>query len=136
MVSARPIGRFPRTQRVRKRSEFRDIQARSQRVVLPHFVLLLRRSEIESGASARIGVTASRKVGCAVLRNRAKRLVREAFRATRSVWPSDTDVVVIVRRFDLELQLGDVVAEWRRAEKQIRGCLPASRIPAPLATSN
>ena len=37
-------------------------------------------------APARLGITASRRVGGAVVRNRAKRLVREAFRATPELW--------------------------------------------------
>lgn len=92
--------------------------------------MLLRR--VDESAAARIGITASRKIGTAVLRNRAKRLVREAFRATRAVWPAGTELVVIVRRFDSRLRLADVVAEWRRAETQIRRCLQAMPQAQPL----
>jgi ribonuclease P protein component len=65
-------------------------------------------------------VTASRKVGGAVVRNRARRLVREAFRATRDLFPDDADVVVIVRRVPPGLGLAAVVAEWRSAEKLLK----------------
>jgi ribonuclease P protein component len=45
----------------------------------------------------RIGLSVSRKVGGAVLRNRWKRLLREAFRLARLQLPADIDIVVIPR---------------------------------------
>ena len=45
----------------------------------------------------RLGITASRKVGGAVERNRAKRLVREFFRLHRAKLQPGSDIVVIVR---------------------------------------
>jgi ribonuclease P protein component len=62
-----------------------------------------------------LGITASRKIGGAVVRNRAKRLVREAFRRTSDLWSSDIDVVVIVRRALGPMKLADVLEEWNRA---------------------
>jgi len=46
----------------------------------------------------RLGITVTRKVGNAVFRNRAKRVIREAFRRKRDDLPPGTDVVVIVKR--------------------------------------
>jgi ribonuclease P protein component len=66
-----------------------------------------------------LGITASRKVGNAVVRARAKRLIREAFRATRALWPSGIDVVVIVKRSTAETKLESVVSEWEAARPQI-----------------
>lgn len=48
-------------------------------------------------ATRRLGVTASRKVGPAVTRNRIKRRVREWFRHSREGFEVDVDVVVIAR---------------------------------------
>ena len=45
----------------------------------------------------RIGITASRKVGGAVVRNRIKRGVRDWFRRSREQLPDSVDVVVIAR---------------------------------------
>lgn len=84
----------------------------------PHFALVLHGRA--AGSGPRLGITASRKTGNAVRRNRAKRLIREAFRATRGLWPEDMDVVVVVRRPLGDLRLAEVVAEWESAAPAIR----------------
>src|SRR3954469_11836101 len=46
---------------------------------------------------SRLGLSVSRKVGNAVVRNRFKRLFREAFRLTRAELPVGLDLIVIPR---------------------------------------
>jgi ribonuclease P protein component len=50
---------------------------------------------VETG-SARLGLTASRRTGNAVERNRLRRTIREAFRRYAAAWPG-IDIVVIFR---------------------------------------
>lgn len=57
----------------------------------------------ESAAAPRLGVTVSRKVGNAVVRNRVKRWIREWFRQERVRMAPGTEVVVIARRQAAEL---------------------------------
>jgi ribonuclease P protein component len=113
----RPMGRYATSDRVRKRTDYLRIQQAGHRVVSPGFVFMLQRSA--PGQNPRLGITASRRVGNAVERNRAKRLVREAFRAVRSTWPAGFDVVVIVRQALGNTKLGAVVAEWQAARGRI-----------------
>ncbi len=132
--SAQPSGRFPSRFRVRKRPEFLSIQERGQRVSTARFVLIL--SVSSAADSPRLGITASRRVGNAVVRSRAKRLIREAFRATRELWPVGIDLVVIVKRAPGESKLESVVSEWQAArpqiERRIRTLLAApAQKPAP-----
>jgi len=102
---------------VRKRAEYLRIQGTGSRVVSPGFVFMLERSASERGP--RLGITASRRVGNAAERNRAKRLVREAFRTVRGTWPARADVVVIVRQGLGDRKMADVVAEWEAAQNRI-----------------
>ncbi len=117
-AEATPRGRWPKSHRVRTRLQYQGVQTGGTRVVSPHFVFLLNAQAVRLPHS-RMGVTASRKVGGAVVRNRAKRLVREAFRATRELWPAGIDVVVVVRSFQLHSKLQDVVDEWRSVRSKV-----------------
>jgi ribonuclease P protein component len=113
-----PVGRFPPSQRIRKRAEYQEIQSRGRRVSTLRFVFLIYARPDNAGA--RLGITVSRRVGSAPVRNRAKRLIREAFRSSRELWPDDIDVVVIARRPPETAKLADVVAEWQSAERSLR----------------
>ena len=126
MSRARGPLRFGKDARIRKRREFQLIQRVGQRVKLRYSVLVLR-AHAEERLSARLGITASRKVGPAVVRNRAKRLIREAFRTNIGLFPSDIEVVVIVQAAPPELRLQDVAGEWQRAEPLIRARIQDAR---------
>jgi ribonuclease P protein component len=104
---------------VRKRAEFERIQRSGERVHTERFVLIVAR-QADAGAPARLGITASRKIGGAVVRNRAKRLVRAAFRALPALLAPGFDLVVIVRKPLGELGLSDVIAEWNAASGKLR----------------
>ncbi len=73
----------------------------------------------------RLGLSVSRKVGGAVLRNRWKRLIREAFRTSRSRLPEGLDLIVIPRKKDepelcqIQNSLGDLA--HRIARRLARG---------------
>jgi ribonuclease P protein component len=71
-------------------------------------------------APARLGITVTRKFGDAVRRNRAKRLIREAFRRSPELFPGGTDVVVIPKTSAAgSLTLEGLLAEWRGAGRLI-----------------
>jgi len=118
--------RLPKSARIRKRREYLRVQQDGVRLKLPHFVFVLGIRDA-SGPSARLGITASRKVGGAVVRNRIKRLVREAFRQNPDLFPGDVDVVVIARQIPESMCLSEVIAEWRAAEKPLRARVEQAR---------
>ncbi len=93
--SDRPSHRFTPEQRLRKRREFLRIQDRGRRIHGRRFIF-----SIQPGATdkARIGITVSRKVGNAVVRNRIKRWVREAFRQHPELFRYPIDVVMTAKR--------------------------------------
>lgn len=81
---------------------------------------------------ARLGLAASRRLGGAVARNRAKRLVRESFRRETRDWA--LDVVAVPKTHILEAGQGAVAAEYRRLLGRLRRRLePSGRESAPAA---
>lgn len=104
--------------RVRKRAEYLEIQAGGLRVNGDCLVFILLRRP--PGAPLRLGITASRKIGGAVQRNRARRLIREAFRVVFAELPPALDVVVIVRKPLGDRKMQAVLEEWQRALPRIR----------------
>ena len=51
----------------------------------------------ESGGGLRLGMSVSRRLGNAVVRNRWKRHLRESFRLVQHAFPAGHDLVVVVR---------------------------------------
>jgi ribonuclease P protein component len=138
----RPVARskhsFPRSARILRRSDFLRIQQAGRRVHTPHFVILL--AAAGQGSGQRLGVTAGRRVGGAVRRNRIKRLVREVFRCNRELFPADCDVVLVARPGADGLDYASVKNELTRAqaalgriEKQLR-TQPNHRDPSASGT--
>lgn len=64
------------------------------KIVTPEFALFGRPNGLQH---SRLGVTTTRKLGKAVTRNRARRLVREAYRTHRRELPQGLDLVFVVR---------------------------------------
>jgi len=72
-----------------------------------HFVLYA--AKLPANGESRLGITVSRRVGTAVVRNRVKRRVRECYRLTlRPTLPQRTALVVIARNGAGNLAMADV----------------------------
>lgn len=85
--------RFRPQDRIRKRSEYQVIYAQGRRIPSASFVLFVMRNGL---GRPRLGITATRRVGGAVKRNRAKRLVRDIFRRHKREF-DNVDIVLNVR---------------------------------------
>lgn len=86
--------RFPKDARIRKRRDFLSVQSSGRKFHTRCFLAIVRASASDCG---RVGITVSKKVGNAVMRNRIKRLVREYARREHPA-PPGTDVVFIAKR--------------------------------------
>lgn len=113
---------FGRGVRVRTRDEFAAVKQSGRRVTTRYLTLV---ACPNAGAADRLGIIASRRLGGAVTRNRAKRRIREIFRrqepagaAARGDRP--LDVVVIPRREVIDAPIAVLEAEFRAALKRLR----------------
>jgi ribonuclease P protein component len=106
---------FPKVARLRKRPEFVLLASASRKTTVRGFLIVWRKNELQL---ARLGITASKKVGCAVVRNRIKRYLREFFRQNRFGIVA-VDVNVIARRESAEMTYSEVVRELNSAFRQI-----------------
>ncbi len=108
-----PIGRL------RRRREFLRV-ARGGRKWAARGLVLQARAALAGEAEARVGFTASRKVGNAVARNRAKRRLRAA---VDEVMPAcaapGLDYVIIARGATLTRRYGDLLADLKTALRRV-----------------
>lgn len=86
---------FPKTARILKRYEFVEFYSTGKAVHSAGFVLVYKNNR---SGRPRIGITVSRKVGNAVVRNKIKRRVREYYRLHSIGVPNGWDFHVIAKK--------------------------------------
>ena len=99
---------FRSHEHIRHRSEFQAIYARGSRANGRYATLFTLPNSLAFG---RLGIAATKKLGGAVDRNRAKRLIREVFR--RNKISPGFDVVVVPRRELLKASLATLEDDYR-----------------------
>ena len=87
--------RFPRAFRLTTRRQFLAVYREGRRVGSRSFTLFGLPNET---GRYRLGITVTRKVGCAVRRNRIKRILREIFRKNLRDHRTGLDIVVNAHR--------------------------------------
>jgi ribonuclease P protein component len=91
------------------------VQDGGRKLSTPSFLVFVRSVEPDPStaalAPARVGVTVTRKVGGAVVRNRIKRLVREAVRRHKMWFPAGREVVMVAKHPAAQLGYADVERE-------------------------
>ncbi len=102
--------RFPAQYRLRHAREFQQVYRHRQSVADSCLVVYARPNELNY---SRLGLSVSRRVGNAVVRNRWKRWIRESFRQQNHQLPSGLDLVVIPR----QLAHPQFAAVWRSLPK-------------------
>jgi ribonuclease P protein component len=105
-----------RTERIRRRADFQRVYDRGARLHGQYSTVFVLRND-EGGC--RLGIAATKKLGGAVLRNRAKRLIREIFR--RNKIAEGLDIVVIPRRELLDASLTLIETDYLKILGRRRG---------------
>lgn len=123
--------KFGPRRRVQKRPEFLEIQRTGRKIGTRNFVFILARGS-RPEEPARLGITASRRVGNSVRRSRLKRIVRAAFVAENGMLPRGFDLVVICKRDEPGLSLASVLSQWRSVRRRVHKALSELQSgPAP-----
>ena len=116
--------------RIRRRPEFERIYQTGGKAhgrFMTVFVLP------NNGATSRLGVAATRKIGSSVNRNRAKRLAREVFRRHKTA--AGLDIVIVPRREMLDAPFASLEADYhatlQRTSRPRSGPTHLGRAPRP-----
>jgi ribonuclease P protein component len=113
-------GKFPRTKRLLRHADFQQVYEQGRRQFIGNMTVFFLRRAADSSAepySMRVGLTVGKVLGNSVERNRIKRRMREAVRAS---WPAEgasVDVVFNPRKSVLQLPFGQLLAEVERGLK-------------------
>lgn len=100
-----------KTTTIRENYQFRSLYRRGKSNVFPCVVAYCRRNGKKEN---RLGITATKKIGGAVQRNRARRVILEAYRLTEDRFPAGWDMVIVARSRATHVKMQVVQAELER----------------------
>ena len=101
-------------ERLKRRADFLLVAGTRRKYVTPAFVLQTRARDASPGV--RVGFTATKKIGSAVQRNRARRRLREAARATLPLAATPgSDYVLVARAAALTYPYATILTDLRKA---------------------
>ena len=107
---------LPKAERIRKRAEYLHLQNHGRRVLTASLIVFTLWSD---KAPLRLGITVSKRVGGAVVRNRVKRLVREAFRHTKHRLPQGLQLVIVAKADAARLDYHRALAELQEIGRRV-----------------
>jgi len=103
-------------ERIRKQRDFRLIYKKGKRYRGKYFILVYLPSEI---GFSRVGVVASRKVGNAVMRNKAKRWMRTLYRRNKTVLRTPLDLIMIAKPEMSDASWAGLHEDYRQAVRYL-----------------
>ena len=105
---------------LKKRSDFLRIAGVGRKWVTPAVIVQTCENSVADGNFIRVGYTASKKVGNAVMRNRAKRRLREAARQVMGFSASKNhDYVLIARSQIADIKFKELIRDLKWALKRL-----------------
>jgi ribonuclease P protein component len=109
---------LPRASRLKRPGEFARAKAQGRRLVCG--CLIANVLPRPAGQASRLGVVTSKKIGGAVVRSRARRLLRECFRLHQRELARPVDLVLVARPSIAGKKLADVELDLMRVLRQAR----------------
>ncbi|WP_274365070.1 ribonuclease P protein component [Paenibacillus thermotolerans] len=92
--------------RLRKREDFSRVFKHGKAAANHQLVVYVKPSK--DAESFRVGISASKKIGNAVVRNKMRRRLKEILRGMETRIAKNVDIVVIVRKPAVELEFSDL----------------------------
>jgi ribonuclease P protein component len=105
--------RLGRSSRIEQSGEFARIRQQGQRIVVG--CLIANWQRLPDGAKPKLGVVTSKKIGGAVQRNRARRLLRESFRQHQFELAQPVEIILIARNSIAGRALAEVEKDYLTA---------------------
>lgn len=96
------------TQILNRNKDFLILYKKGRSVVGKYAVIYFRKNKKNYN---RLGITAGKKVGNAVCRNRAKRVIRQAYRENEKNFPAGIDFVIVARAAVCDIK-SNVLSQW------------------------
>jgi len=102
--------RLGRSMRLAQSRDFSRVRQAGDRLV--HGCLIANWQKLPAGAQSRLGVVTSKKIGGAVVRSRARRLLRETFRQHQYDFNQPVDMVLVARNSIAGKHFADVEKDF------------------------
>lgn len=105
--------RLNRASRLAQSRDFARVRRQGQRLVLG--CLIANWNRLPDGAAPKLGVVTSKKIGGAVQRSRARRLLRESFRQHQHEFAQPVELVLVARNSIAGKKFADVEKDFLAA---------------------
>ena len=107
---------LPRARIIKRRADFQRVYHAGRSAACRYFVLYTMQDEKLAG---KVGFAAGKKLGCAAVRNRVKRLLRECYRLHQDDLKGGIAVLLVGRKAMAEAKCQDVERAYLSLGKQM-----------------
>jgi ribonuclease P protein component len=118
--------KFARAARIKQGRDFARVRQAGERLVIG--CLIANWQRLPAGSASHLGVVTGRRIGCAVVRNRARRLMRETYRVHQHDLAAPVDLVLVARPSIVGKGFAAVEKDFLSTLRKARLLKPASGV--------